>query len=137
MAAAARRTTGDAMGNIGAQFVELFTANKWMRWTAFWLGWLILSPETLPTGSIAVMVGVVFYKERAFNLVTISAAWLGIMAYLILGHIGHEWPENVRLWMGFASIFSLIVLGKHYPWFGWCMLVMIAAAFNGAGRRRR
>ena len=71
------------------------------------------------------------------NLVTISAAWLGIMAYLILGHIGHEWPENVRLWMGFASIFSLIVLGKHYPWFGWCMLVMIAAAFNGAGRRRR
>ena len=118
------------MGNIGAQFVELFTANKWLRWSVFWFGWLWISPETIIPGAIAVGVGNVFYKERAFNLVT-------ILGYLMLGHIGSEWPETVRLYMGMGAIFALIVLGKHYPWFGWCMLVMIAAAFNGAGRRRR
>jgi hypothetical protein len=26
------------MRDIGAQVVELFTANKWLRWTVFWLG---------------------------------------------------------------------------------------------------
>ena len=82
------------MGNIGAQFVELFTANKWLRWTVFWLGWFWISPETIIPGAIAVGVGNVFYKERAFNLVTICAAYLGILGYLMLGHIGSEWPET-------------------------------------------
>ena len=103
------------MGNIGAQFVELFTANKWLRWSVFWFGWLWISPETIIPGAIAVGVGNVFYKERAVNLVTICAAYLGILGYLMLGHIGSEWPETVRLYMGMAAIFSLIVLGKRYP----------------------
>ena len=124
------------MGNIGAQFVELFTANKWLRWSVFWFGWLWISPETIIPGAIAVGVGNVFYKERAFNLVTISAAYLGILGYLMLGHIGNEWPETVRLYMGLAGIFSLIVLAKRYPGFGAFMLMMLAAAMNGAGRRR-
>ena len=103
----------------------------------FWLGWLWISPETIIPGAIAVGVGNVFYKERAVNLVTICAAYLGILGYLMLGHIGNEWPETVRLYMGLAGIFSLIVLGKRYPMFGAFMLMMIAAAFNGAGRRGR
>ena len=82
------------MGNIGAQFVELFTANKWLRWSVFWFGWLWISPETIIPGAIAVGVGNVFYKERAVNLVTICAAYLGILGYLMLGHIGSEWPEQ-------------------------------------------
>ena len=82
------------MGNIGAQFVELFTANKWLRWSVFWFGWLWISPETIIPGAIAVGVGNVFYKERAVNLVTICAAYLGILGYLMLGHIGNEWPET-------------------------------------------
>jgi hypothetical protein len=99
------------MGNIGAQFVELFTANKWLRWSVFWFGWLWISPETIIPGAIAVGVGNVFYKERAVNLVTICAAYLGILGYLMLGHIGSEWPETVRLYMGMGAIFALIVLG--------------------------
>ena len=125
------------MGNIGAQFVELFTANKWLRWSVFWFGWFYISPETIIPGSIAFGVGYVFYKESAINLVTICAAYLGVCLYLMLGHMITDWPEQIRLWMGFDSIFSLIVFCKRFPWFGWCMLVMIAAAFNGAGRRRR
>ena len=84
----------------------------------FWLGWLWISPETIIPGAIAVGVGNVFYKERAVNLVTICAAYLGILGYLMLGHIGNEWPETVRLYMGMGAIFSLIVLGKRYPRFG-------------------
>ena len=125
------------MGNIGAQFVELFTASKWLRWSVFWFGWFWISPETIIPGAIAVGVGNVFYKERAFNLVTIAAAYLGILGYLMLGHIGNDLPEQVRLWMGMGAIVAFIVLGRRFPRFGWCMLVMIAAAFNGAGRRRR
>ena len=115
------------MGNIGAQFVELFTANKWLRWSVFWLGWLILSPETIIPGAIAVGVGNVFYEERAVNLVTICAAYLGILGYLMLGHITNEWPEQVRLYMGLAGIFSLIVLGKRYPMFGLFLLMVISS----------
>ena len=125
------------MGNIGAQFVELFTANKWLRWSVFWFGWLWISPETIIPGAIAVGVGNVFYKERAVNLVTICAAYLGILGYLMLGHIGSEWPETVRLYMGMGAIFALIMLGKRYPKFGYFLVIMIATAFNSAGRGRR
>jgi hypothetical protein len=113
------------VGNIGRQFVELFTANKWLRWSVFWFGWFWISPETIIPGAIAVGVGNVFYKERAFNLVTIAAAYLGILGYMILGHMGHDLPEQVRLYMGFAGIFSLIVLGKRYPTFGYFLIVMV------------
>ena len=82
------------MGNIGAQFVELFTANKWLRWTVFWFGWFWISPTTIIPGAIAVGVGNVFYKERAFNLVTISAAYLGILGYLLLGHMATTGPNR-------------------------------------------
>ena len=58
-------TTSDVMGNIGAQFIEIFTSSKVLRWSMFWLGWLMLSPETIVPGAVAVSVGNVFYKERA------------------------------------------------------------------------
>ena len=84
----------------------MFTSSKVLRWSVFWLGWLWISPETIIPGAVAVGVGNVFYKERAVNLVTICAAWLGIMAYLMLGHIGQSgqnrsdfgwaWPQSSR-----------------------------------------
>jgi hypothetical protein len=125
------------VSTIGAQFVELFTDNKWLRWTVFWFGWLWISPGTIVPGAIAVGVGNVFYKERAFNLVTISAAYLGILGYLLLGHMTSDWPEQVRLYMGLAAIFAFIVLGRRYPMFGLFLLMMITAAFRGGGRGRR
>ena len=64
----------------------------------FWI-----SPKTIIPGAIAVGVGNVFYKERAVNLVTICAAYLGILGYLMLGHIDNDWPEQVRLYMGWAQ----------------------------------
>ena len=125
------------MGNIGAQFVELFTANKWLRWSVFWFGWLWISPETIIPGAIAVGVGNVFYKERAVNLVTICAAYLGILGYLMLGHIGTSGQKPSDSGWAWRNLRAHRAWSSDYPWFGWCMLVMIAAAFNGAGRRRR
>lgn len=132
---AAGSTTGDVIGNILTQFIDMFTSSKVLCWSVFWIGWLWVSPETIIPGAVAVGVGVVFYKERAVNLVTICAAWLGILGYLMLGHMINDWPEQVRLYMGLAGIFSLIVLGKRYPMFGLFLLMMISAAFRG-GRRR-
>jgi hypothetical protein len=130
-------TIGSTIRTVGAQFVELFTANKWLRWTVFWLGWFMLSPTTIIPGSIAFGVGYSFYKERAVNLVTICAAYLGICAYLLLGHMV-DWPEQVRLYMGWGMIFSVIVLAIRFPVFGWILLTIIATAGNrGYYRRRR
>jgi hypothetical protein len=125
------------MGNIGAQFVELFTANKWLRWSVFWFGWFYISPETIIPGSIAFGVGYVFYKERAVNLVTICAAYLGVCLYPMLGHMITDWPEQIRLWMGFGIIFSLVILGKRFPMFGYFLIIMICSAFSRGGYRRR
>jgi hypothetical protein len=110
--------------------------NKLICWLAFWVGWFALSPTTIIPGAVAILVGLVIYKERALNLVTISAAWLGILMYLALGHNLEWFPENVRLWMGVAAIFSLIVLGKRFPMFGWFLLFVIVNLMRG-GRRRR
>ena len=118
------------MGNLGRQFVELFTSSKALRWSIFWFGWFWISPETIIPGAIAVGVGNVFYKERAVNLVTISAAYLGILGYLMLGHMTNDWPEQVRLYMGLAGIFALIVLGKRYPMFGSFLIIMIMSAIS-------
>jgi hypothetical protein len=126
-------TIGDAMGNIGAQIIELFTANKWLRWTVFWFGWFWISPGTIVPGAIAVGVGNAFYKERAVNLVTICAAYLGIFGYLLLGHMATDWPEQVRMYMGLAGIFSLIVLGMRYPTLG-LFLIMVVSSLMGGGR---
>ena len=54
----------------------------------------------------------------------------------------NDWPEQVRLWMGLAGIFALIVLGKRYPMFGYFLIVMIMSAISRGGyypyyRRRR
>jgi hypothetical protein len=72
-------TTGGAVRNIGAQFIELFTAHKWLRWTVFWLGWFWISPTTIIPGAIAVGVANVFYKERAVPLVV--CAYLGVLGF--------------------------------------------------------
>ena len=130
-------TIRDVAGNIGAQFVELFTAHKWLRWTVFWLGWFWISPTTIIPGAIAVGVANVFYKERAVNLVTVCAAYLGVLDYLLLGHMINDWPEQVRLYMGLAGIFSLVVLGIRYPLLGYFLIIMICSAVSRGGRRRR
>ena len=127
------------MKNIGTELIALLTANRWLSWGIFWLGWLMISPETLPAGSIAFMVGYVFYRERTVNLATICAAYLGICLYLLLGHISNDWPEQVRLYMGWGMIFSVIVLAIRFPVFGWILLTIIATAGNRGyyrGRRR-
>ena len=112
--------------------------NKGISWGIFWVGWFFLSPTTIIPGAVAVGVGNVIYKERALNLVTICAVYLGILAYLLLGHVGADWPENVRLWMGFAAIFALVVLGKRFPMFGYFLIIMICSTlFRGGGGRYR
>jgi hypothetical protein len=88
-------------------------------------------PGTIIPGAIAVGVGNVFYKERALNLVTICAVYLGVLAYLLLGHSITNWPENVRLYMGFAAIFALVILGKRFPMLGYFLIVMICSAISG------
>ena len=113
-------------------------SNKTICWGIFWVGWFFLSPATIIPGAVAVGVGNVIYKERALNLVTICAVYLGILAYLLLGHSMDGWPENVRLYMGFAGICSLIILGKRFPMFGYFLIVMIVSAFSrGSGGRYR
>ena len=129
------------MGNIGAQFVELFTASKWLRWSVFWFGWFWISPETIIPGAIAVGVGNVFYKERAVNIYSIAAAYLGVLGYLLLGHMINDWPEQVRLYMGLAGIFSLVVLGIRYTALGLFLIMVIGTLISGGrggyyGRRR-
>ena len=60
------------------------------------------------------------------------------MGYLLLAHAITDWPENVRLYMGFGGIFSLVVLGKRYPMFGYFLIIMIVSAFSrGSGGRYR
>ena len=57
-------------------------SNKAICWAIFWVGWFFLSPTTIIPGAVAVGVGNVIYKERALNLVTICAVYLGVMAIL-------------------------------------------------------
>jgi hypothetical protein len=127
------------MGDIGSQIVELFTANKWLRWTVFWLGWFWISPTTIIPGAIAVGVGNVIYRERALNLVTIAAAYLGVFAYLILAHV--TIPASVSIWMVAAAIFAFIILGMHYPTLGLFLILTICSLMSGGlggyYRRRR
>jgi hypothetical protein len=107
-------------------------SNKAICWAIFWVGWFFLSPTTIIPGAVAVGVGNVIYKERALNLVTICAVYLGVMGYLLLAHAITDWPENVRLYMGFGGIFSLVVLGKRYPMFGYFLIIMIVSALAAA-----
>ena len=90
-------------------------SNKTICWGIFWVGWFFLSPATIIPGAVAVGVGNVIYKERALNLVTICAVYLGILAYLLLGHSMDGWPENVRLYMGFAGILLAHHPGQTFP----------------------
>ena len=58
---------------------------KASSWGIFWFGWFYISPTTIIPGAIAVGVGNVIYRERALNLVTVCAVYLGVLAYLALG----------------------------------------------------
>jgi hypothetical protein len=118
------------MGNIGRQFVELFTSSKVLSWSVFWIGWFWISPGTIIPGAIAFGVGYTFHRERAVNLVTIAAAYLGILGYLLLGHMTNDWPEQVRLWMGMAAIFAFVILGKRYPMCGYILIIIVCAAIT-------
>lgn len=135
-AAVAMTTTGEPMDTVVIDWIK---SNKAICWGIFWIGWFYISPTTIIPGAIAVGVGNVFYKERALNLVTVCAAWLGIFAYLALAGALKALPEQVNLWMGFAVIFALIVLGKRFPMFGYFLIIMICSALfrGGVGRYRR
>ena|SRR4051794_4693255 len=113
-------------------------SNKWICWIAFWLAWLHFSPETIVPGLVAFMVGYVWYRERTVNISSLCAAYLGFWLYICLGHIGYDWPNGVKIWMAWGAIFSVVILGKRFPVFGWILLTIIATAGNrGYYRRRR
>jgi hypothetical protein len=44
-------TVSGTLRTVAAQFVELFTANKRLRWTVFWFGWFWISPGTIIPGA--------------------------------------------------------------------------------------
>jgi hypothetical protein len=132
---------GDAVRKIGNEFIGLFTAHKWLRWTVFWFAWFWISPTTIIPGAIAVGVGNVFYRERAVNLVTICAAYLGVWLYIALGHMAHYFSNDVLVWMGWAAVFSVVVLAARFPTLRYFLVIMICSAVSRGGyypyRRRR
>jgi hypothetical protein len=117
--------------------IDWIKANQAIAWGCLWVGWLLISPTTIIPGAIAVGVANVVYKERALTLVTVCAGYLGVLAYLLLGHMIADWPETVRLYMGLAGVFALVILGKRFPMFGYFLIVMVCSAFSRGGRRRR
>ena len=84
------------------------------------------------TSAVAILVGLVIYKERAINLVTISAVFLGCFMLDLL-FVKHGPIPQFLIWplLG-ASIAALFVLGKRFPWFGLFLIMLIA---NLAGSR--
>ena len=90
------------------------------------------------TSAVAILVGIVIYKERAINLVTISAVWLGFFMLLLISG-GQSLPQFLVWPMLGASIASLFVLGKRFPMFGLFLILLIANLIGSRGSyyRRR
>jgi len=112
-------------------------ANKWLCWIMFWGAWLCIWPQSIVPGAVAFGVGYSYYRERGINLASIAATWLGVTAYLALAHIGVDWPEQVRLWIGMGALMSVIVLCFRYPMFGFLILSAISRRGYYGGYRRR
>ena len=105
-------------------------SNKWICWIAFWLVWLHFYPESLPVGLVAFMVAYVYYRERTVNLPTICATYLGVWLYIALGQMAPYFSNDALVWMGWAAVFSLVILGVRYPWCGIILLWLVTLAFN-------
>ena len=90
------------------------------------------------TSAVAILVGLVIYKERAINLVTISAVWLGFFMLLLISG-GQPLPQFLVWPLLAASIASLFVLGKRFPMFGLFLILLIANLIGSRGSyyRRR
>jgi hypothetical protein len=74
-----------------------------------------------------------FTKSQIFSLFWVAI----IVAYLFAGPRGFgPVPVPVSLAIISATVFSLIVLGKRFPWFGYFLVVLISSLLSG-GRRRR
>ena len=79
------------------------------------------------TSAVAILVGLVIYKERAINLVTISAVWLGtFMLYILFVNHGQPLPQFLVWPLLGATIVALVVLGKRFPMFGLFLIILIA-----------
>jgi hypothetical protein len=76
------------------------------------------------TSAVAILVGLVIYKERAVNLVTISAVWLGFFMLLLISG-GQPLPQFLVWPMLGASVAALFVLGKRFPMFGLFLIFLI------------
>jgi hypothetical protein len=92
----------------------------------------------LVTSAVAILVGLVLYKERAINLVTISAAFLGsFLLYLLFVNHGQPIPQFLVWPLLAASIAALFVLGKRFPMFGLFLILLINNLMRGRGYYRR
>ena len=88
------------------------------------------------TSAVAILVGIVLYKERAINLVTISAVWLGFFMLLLISG-GQPLPQFLVWPLLAASIAALFVLGKRFPWFGlFLAMLLYNLVTRGRGYRR-
>ena len=86
------------------------------------------------TSAVAILVGIVLYKERAINLVTISAAFLGtFLLYLLFVNHSQPLPQFLVWPLLGATIFSLFVLGKRFPMFGLFLILLIANLVGSRG----
>ena len=88
------------------------------------------------TSAVAILVGIVLYKERAINLVTISAVWLGFFMLLLISG-GQPLPQFLVWPMLGASIAALFVLGKRFPMFGLFLILLVNNLMRGRGYYRR
>ena len=90
------------------------------------------------TSAVAILVGLVIYKERAVNLVTISAVWLGtFMLYMLFVNHGQPLPQFLVWPLLGATIAALVVLGKRFPMFGLFLILLINNLMRGRGYYRR
>jgi hypothetical protein len=90
------------------------------------------------TSAVAILVGLVLYKERAINLVTISAVFLGsFLLYLLFVNHGQPLPQFLVWPLLGASIAALVVLGKRSPMFGLFLILLVNNLMRGRGYYRR
>jgi hypothetical protein len=98
------------MGNIGTQFIEMFTSSKWLLGVPS-SGWLGSPEQSSPAPSRSASATC----SGTRNLVTICAAYLGI---LVLDVAHRQQGQLSQALHGHGRNFALIG-GKRYPKFGY------------------
>jgi hypothetical protein len=84
------------------------------------------------TSAVAILVGIVIYKERAINPVTISAVWLGsFLLYLLFVNHGQPLPQFLVWPLLGVTIAALVVLGRRFPMFGLFLILLINNLLRG------